>query len=89
MQIGKRFEWSSPNGSIGHSFLSTGQLGRHYHVLLERHLGPCECSFCRKGDPGYKRPLDFKLDGIGWNMINWPTPWSRWYLRWAKVRHAK
>ena len=50
MRIGKKFVCSSPNGSNTHSFYDSGKpsVGK-YHVLLERHLGPCQCYVLPKG----------------------------------------
>lgn len=75
----KEFVCSSPNGSITECFYR--KTDGHLHVLLERHLGPCECSFCRD-----LAPVGLKLRGPGWRMLHWPTPWSRWYLRWIRLR---
>ncbi len=75
------------NGSITRGFFPQ-QWGRTL-LLFERHEGPCECSFCDKSgrQTHTLRSFGVKIDGIGWNMIWWSTPWTRWYFRWTLRRH--
>jgi hypothetical protein len=71
------------NGAITRGF-GAAHWGRLL-FLFERHEGPCDCSFCDKSGRQLKTLPAFgaKIDGVGWNMIWWPTPWTRWYLRWC------
>jgi hypothetical protein len=74
-----RFVSSCHNGSVTHSFIDR-RVWRT-QLLLERHKGPCTCSFCGGYGVGYLRSYALRFTS-GWNIISFATPWSRWYLRW-------
>ncbi len=85
----KRFVCSGHDGSIVHTFVFHGLNDgkpRKRHILLERHTGPCGCSYCRKDENCFGRFFGTKLKGPGWRVIMLATPWSRWYLRFTSAR---
>lgn len=87
--FGKTFACGTHDGAMVHNFIETrNPHSGLYTVMLQRHSGPCTCSFCNKNphNIGYRRPfgISIKPRGNGWNMIHWATPWARWYLRWVR-----